>query len=513
MRERVPARAPRERSPAPAVDVAARRTAAAPVRRAWQPERGGGAECGVEWSIADGYLLARELVQRGVALVYVLGFVAVLHQWRPLLGRSGLTPAADLVARTGFWQAPSLLRWRCTDAAAMVLATVGVTIAVSLVAGIPQLAGTAATVAAFVTIWALYLSFVSLGRTWYAFGWESLLLEAGFLVGFLGGHDVPVTWPVLLAVRWLVFRVEVGAGLIKLRGDPCWRDLTCLRYHHETQPMPGPLSWRFHHLPPSIHRLEALANHVVQLGAPWLLFVPQPVAGAAAVVILVTQTWLLASGNFAWLNLLTIVLATSALPDAWLGWLPEGALVGDAPASDALPDAWLVVVGLLGAVLLWRSVPPVQNLLSPRQRMNVSHDPLRLVNSYGAFGSVTRVRHELTIEGTEDPTDRDGWQAYGFHGKPGAPDRRPRQFAPYHLRLDWLLWFAAMSADPERQHPWLGRLLDALRRGDPGIRRLVRYDPFDGRAPAAVRVRRERYRFSTPAERRATGDRWVVSPA
>ena len=69
----------------------------------------------------------------------------------------------------------------------------------------------------------------------------------------------------LWLLRWLLFRVEFGAGLIKLRGDPCWRDLTCLRYHHETQPMPDPLSWYFHHLPPALHRVEVLANHVAQL--------------------------------------------------------------------------------------------------------------------------------------------------------------------------------------------------------------------------------------------------------
>jgi hypothetical protein len=464
----------------------------------------------VEWFVADGYLLARELVQRGVALVYVLGFVAVVHQWRPLLGVAGLTPAAEVVARTRFWQAPSLLRRRCTDGVAMTLAWSGLVLALLLVAGVPQRTGTVVTLGAFLTVWALYLSFVSLGRTWYAFGWESLLLEAGFLVGFLGGHDVGVAWPVLFAVRWLVFRVEVGAGMIKLRGDPCWRDLTCLRYHHETQPMPGPFSWRFHHLPAGVHRLEALGNHVVQLGAPWLLFLPQPIAGVAAVTIVVTQAWLLASGNFAWLNLLTIVLAAAALPDAWLAWLPERWLFGDTPSADAMPIVWVVVVAALSAGLVWLSISPVRNLLSPRQRMNVSHDPLRLVNSYGAFGSVTRVRFELIVEGTQDPAGREGWQAYGFHGKPGPPGRRPRQFAPYHLRLDWLLWFAAMSEDPERTNPWLRALVAALARGDPAIRRLLRHDPFDGRAPGAVRVRRERYRFSTPHERRATGDWWVT---
>ncbi|MFD0431407.1 lipase maturation factor family protein [Streptomyces zhihengii] len=118
---------------------------------------------------------------------------------------------------------------------------------------------------------------------------------------------------VLWLLRWVLFRVEFGAGLIKIRGDACWRDLTCLYYHHETQPMPGPLSWWFHHLPRPAHRVETAANHVVQLLVPVLLFTPQPVAGAAAGLIVVTQLWLVLSGNFAWLNWLTIVLALSAV--------------------------------------------------------------------------------------------------------------------------------------------------------------------------------------------------------
>ena len=102
---------------------------------------------------------------------------------------------------------------------------------------------------AWAALWALYLSIVNVGQTWYAFGWETLLLEAGFLTIFLGPDGSPPPTLMLILLRWLLFRVEFGAGMIKLRGDRCWRDLTCLKYHHETQPMPGPLSWWFHHLP------------------------------------------------------------------------------------------------------------------------------------------------------------------------------------------------------------------------------------------------------------------------
>src|SRR5690606_17439878 len=141
------------------------------------------------------------------------------------------------------------------------------------------------------------------------------LLEAGFLAAFLGSDDVGTPWITLVAFRWLLFRVELGAGLIKLRGDTAWRDLTALHYHHETQPMPGPLSWFFHHLPGPLHKVEVLATRVTQRGVPVLLLAPQPVATWAAAVVVVTQLWLVLSGNFAWLNWVTIVLAFSAVSD------------------------------------------------------------------------------------------------------------------------------------------------------------------------------------------------------
>jgi hypothetical protein len=460
---------------------------------------------------ADGYALARELLQRGVAALYVVAFAAVVHQWRPLLGARGLTPTPTFLARVPFRRAPSLFHWRYSDQLAVGLGWVGIVLAVLALLGLPQRAGGVATPVVFLVLWALYLSYVNVGQRWYAFGWESLLLEAGFLVAFLGGHDTVVPWPTLLLLRWLVFRVEFGAGLIKLRGDPCWRDLTCLAYHHETQPLPSRFSWWFHHLPAPLHRAEVAANHVTQLVVPFLLFLPQPFAGGAAVAVIVTQGWLVLSGNFAWLNAVTIVLATSALPDAWLapafGWL----VTGEA-ADPAEPAVWFVLlVGVVAVVQLVLSWRPVSNLVSPAQRMNASFNPLHLVGTYGAFGSVTRQRYELVIEGTADPTPTTGstWLAYELPAKPGDPMRRPRQIAPYHLRLDWLLWFAAMTAVPTRQHAWLPRLLAALLDGDPHVRRLFASDPFDGTAPTAVRVRRYRYRYSTRPERRTTGAWWV----
>jgi hypothetical protein len=380
-----------------------------------------------------------------------------------------------------------------------------VALAAAALAGLPEQGPAWVSAAVWLALWALYLSVVNVGQTFYGFGWETLLLEAGFLAVFLGPAATAPPTLVLWLYRWLLFRVEFGAGLIKLRGDRCWRDLSCLDYHHETQPLPGPLSWFFHHLPRPLHRAEVLANHATQLVVPFGLFAPQPVARVAALVIVVTQAWLLVSGNFSWLNLITIVLACAALDDALLrAVLPVGP-----PATLADPARWqqAAVVGLF-ALVAALSIRPAGNLVARRQLMNASFDPLRLVNTYGAFGAITRVRREVVLEGTDDPAPGPAtvWREYQFKAKPGDPCRRPRQVAPYHLRLDWLLWFAAMS--PPAAHPWLVTLVTRLLEHDKATLALLGPDPFPDRPPALVRARLYRYRFTTRAERRQTGAWW-----
>ncbi|HXF36023.1 MAG TPA: lipase maturation factor family protein, partial [Actinomycetota bacterium] len=316
----------------------------------------------------------------------------------------------------------------------------------------------------------------------------------------------PAVMPWLL--RWLLFRLEFGAGLIKIRGDRCWRDLTCLFYHHETQPMLNPLSWYFHRLPRWVHRLEVAGNHVLQLVVPFGLFAPQPVAAAAGLATLLHQSWLILSGNFSWLNWMAVTLAVWAFTDGQLDALPP--LRDLEPSTLAPSPGWFQAAALayaaLVAVLSWF---PVRNMLSRRQLMNYSFNPLHLVNTYGAFGSITRERYEIAIEGTAD--DRVGpstaWREYGFKGKPDDPRRRPPQVAPYHLRLDWLMWFAAMGSP--LAHPWLIVLCERLLEGDGPTLKLLRRNPFQGRRPRFVRASLYRYRFTTRAERRATGAWWV----
>lgn len=453
----------------------------------------------MEWFIAPEYWWSRLVFQRALAGLYLVAFLATALQFRALIGERGMLPVPRFVGRVRFRQAPSLFQLHYSDRFFAACAWAGCAVSAALVAGVDSQLPLWAGMLLWLVPWVLYLSIVNVGQTWYAFGWESLLLEVGFLAVFLGNDEVAPPIVVLLLLRWILFRVEFGAGLIKMRGDACWRKLTCLYYHHETQPMPGPLSWFFHHLPRPLHRIEVAANHVTQLVVPVLLFTPQPVATAAASLMIVTQLWLVLSGNFAWLNWITIVLAVSALK------LP-------APPPSSVPGAPLwyeVVVLAVAALLLGLSYHPVANMISRRQIMNRSFDPLHLVNTYGAFGSVSRIRYEVVVEGTDDavPHEDSDWREYEFKGKPGDPRRWPRQFAPYHLRLDWLMWFAALS--PSYAGAWFGALVERLLENDRDTLRLLRRSPFPPDAPPRyVRARLFRYEYTSWRELRETGACW-----
>ena len=459
----------------------------------------------MHWMSAPDYWLSRLVFGRALALVYLVAFVSAAFQFPALLGERGLVPAPRFLAAVPFKRAPTLFHLRYSDRLAKFAAWLGATLALAVLSGVVEHAPLGVTMLVWFGLWVLYLSFVNAGQPFFGFVWETLLLETGFVAIFLGNRTTSPPILTIYLLRWVLFRLEVGAGLIKVRHDPAWRNLTALYYHHETQPLPNPLSWYFHHLPKSLHKAEVAANHVAQLLVPFLLFAPQPVAGIAGIIVIATQAWLMLSGNFAWLNLLTLTLAISALPNDFL----HHVIPVSSPALHD-PPAWfgalVIAVMALVAVL---SYQVVRNMASRRQIMNASFDPLHLVNTYGLFGDITRDRHEVIIEGTDesDLTPSTAWKEYEFKAKPGDPARRPIQVAPYHLRLDWVMWFAALS--PAYAERWFVPFVAKLLENDRATLRLLRRNPFSAAPPAFVRAQLYRYRFTDPRQKRTTGNWWT----
>lgn len=452
-----------------------------------------------------GYWLTRLLLERSIAILCLVAFIAALNQFKPLLGERGLLPVPLFVKQVPFRATPSLFFWFPRDAAFTAAAWLGILLSCLVIAGISS-RYTWLSVSVWLMIYLLYLSFVNVGQTFYGFGWESILLECCFFAIFLGGARViPQQIPIWM-FRWLLFRIMFGAGLIKLRGDPCWRDLTCLNYFYETQPMPNPWSWYFHWAPQWVNKGGVLFNHFAELLVPFFYFLPQPIAGIAGVITIIFQLFIISSGNLSWLNWMTLFLAFSTLDAKFLSFLPLRAPIMHPPPFVAL---WINAGVAL--IVTWMSIPVVVNMLSARQVMNTSFNSFHLVGTYGAFGSITRPRYEIVVEGTDDavilPTTQ--WREYEFKGKPGDLNYMPHQIAPYHLRLDWLMWFAAMST--YQNYPWFVNFVAKLLQGDPAVLRLLRKNPFPGKPPRYIRALQYEYHFTTPEEHRQTGAWWKRS--
>ncbi len=441
----------------------------------------------------DNYELTRFCFQRALAFVYLMAFLAAARQFLPLCGEKGLYPISLFLRRVTFWNAPSLFFLRHDDRTLSAVAWTGVVLSLGALSGISEQHGLFFSMAVWALLWVMYLSFVNTGQLFYGYGWETLLLETGFLAIFMGSNDLRAA-PILMWLGcWINFRVMFGAGLIKLRGDKCWWTLECMQYHYETQPIPNPLSWYLHRLPVILQKGSVLFTHFVELVIPFFYFAPAPLCYIAGLLTIFFQFTLILSGNLSWLNYITIVVTIPCFNDRFLNQF----ISVDLPTPGPLP--WYYV-GMLIAYTIFvvgRSIQPVRNLISSRQVMNTSFDPLHLVNTYGAFGSISRNRYEIIVQGTnDDPQNPDAaWLEYEFPGKPGDVSRRPIVIAPYHLRLDWQMWFAAMGN--YQQNPWFVHLVTKLLRGDGAIIGLLAKNPFPDAPPTHIRAKLFLYHFTS----------------
>ncbi len=145
--------------------------------------------------------------------------------------------------------------------------------------------------------------------------------------------------------------------------------------------------------------------------------------------------------------------------------------------------------------------------------MNTSFDPLELVNTYGAFGSIGRERMNVVFEGTDAdlPLDSAVWKPYPYRALPVSLTRRPPQIAPYQPRLDWQMWFAAMGTP--RQYPWTLNLVWKLLHNDPGALSLFAANPFPGHPPRYIRATLYHYWFAPPGNPQGRWwDRAAIGP-
>jgi len=401
-----------------------------------------------------------------------------------LIGANGISPAAETMTALRFdygWRAyldvPSLFWLWPTDSALKAICALGCVASLLLVGGVVV---RSAALAAYL----LYLSLISIGQPFSSFQWDALLLETGFLAIFAGSALLP------LAYRCLLFRLLFESGLVKLTShDVTWRNLHALRYHFFTQPLPMPLAYCMQHAPDWV--LDALTCLVllIELVAPFFLFAFARHARMAATGVLVLlQIFIALTGNYAFFNLLTMVLCLWGLDDKSFGWLQKWRLVSQ-PRRRGLLN---IPVGAILALSVWQIFGLIPSLL----------DSFEVVNSYGLFAVMTTSRVELIVEGSDDQLE---WRPYSFRYKPGDVRRGLPVVAPYQPRLDWQMWFAALG-QPDR-NPWAEAMVYRLLAGQREVLELLEPAPFS-KPPRFIRIQAYSYTFTEAAHRRKDGSVW-----
>lgn len=451
------------------------------------------------------YSLSAWLVCRGIALCFALAFLSLLPQLQGLYGKNGILSIAQFLKvlrqqeRMNPLSLPSFFWLGSSDFTLNALALCGLT-----ASGL-ALVGFSTSVMLFVC-WGCYLSFVNVGQEFLGFQWDILLLEAGFLAVFLeplswGWHFWIAAEPPIF-IRWalwlLIFKLMFLSGVVKLMSkDPAWKNLTALRFHFWTQPLPNPVAYFLAKIPSWLQRVACFAMFLVEFLSPLLLLLPgTPRLGAAALLILL-QFFILMSGNFAFFNFLVTVLALSLIPnDVWEPFVRDllPALQFGAPTSSSLQTAGIVIAAVLipldvfwFMLAFWEESPFV-NWLLPMIRWLYY---FRVNATYGLFSVMTQERPELVLEGSDDGIV---WREYEFKFKPSNTEKSPPFIAPFQPRLDWQMWFAALG--DFYSNLWLQNLIARIFMNSEDVLGLLKSDPFARRPPQYLRLIKYQYRFS-----------------
>jgi len=447
------------------------------------------------------------LFLRGLGLIYYAAFASLAVQIQGLIGTDGILPITTKLQHlqqfsgTGkYWFYPTLFWLDASDSTLDLVCYAGMAAAVLLVLNI-------FTRTALISCFLLYLSLATAGQDFTAFQWDVFLPEAGFLAIFL-------TWGsgiIIFLYRWLIARFMFMGGVVKVAsGDPSWANLTALDYHYLTQPLPAPLAYYAYYLPDWFNRLCVAGVFFIELLVPFFVFFPRRWRLFAAWSFILLQCSIIATGNYGFFNLLTILICLFLFEDRDMEKILPRKLSERiacqqpvaGKTANALAGCWAFLVFFIAATHFWMAQThrppsaPVYTLLKTVAAFSV-------INNYGPFAIMTTTRPEIIIEGSSDGRH---WQEYGFKYKPDRLDKPLRHNIPHQPRLDWQLWFAALAA-PEKP-VWLLHFLDKLRQGSPSVLALLAHNPFPGKPPRYVRLRLYQYNYTTLEKRAASGQVW-----
>ncbi len=505
------------------------------IKSAWREAKefsgfAGGATC----------LWPRWLLLRLVGVVYVIIFAGVLDEGNALVGPHGIYPVAEFCSTVRgifphflerFLRAPSAFWLSSSPAMIALLSWGGVVAAVALVLNLwPRMA--------LFVCWATFLSFVS---TWQVFSSsidDQLMLETALIcIAFapaglrpgLGAHSPPR--PIaLFALRWLLFRLMLGSGLIKMiTPDPHWRDFTPMKVMYETSPLPTVLGYWDHQLPFAYHCFEIALTFAAEIVAPLLaVFGGRRGRWWAFFAWIAFQVGIEATTSFGWLNTASMALGLILFDDQMLATaarrlrLPRlagrfGSAARASPVKGMTPlnlYGLRVLLGLHFCLTLYFSGVLFAGAArfteaSRTQVPKFGSDPVaylfrdfKSANAYAPYGEFPAAKLEIEFQGSNDGGRT--WRPYEFKFKPQRPDRICRYVAPWFPRFEATLQLTVNIPHSSIMARTATRLLER----NAEVLHLFRPDPFGLNPPKMIRLPIYRFNFTTVAEHRQTGDYW-----
>jgi hypothetical protein len=291
--------------------------------------------------------------------------------------------------------------------------------------------------------------------------------------------------------------------------DEQWRSLTAMDHYYENGPLPSFLGWYVQQLLPHwFHAGTAAATLVLELGLCWLCFLRHPFRTVLFWIVTPFQVGIIFTSNYAFLNWLVLSLGFLLLDDRHLARFRLRLPVLEARPAWHVPSTFFrllsgLALGIyfyVSGLELFGRVLPLGFL--PTVTAEIL-EPFRIANGYGLFAVMTRERYEIEFQGSNDG---ETWTPYPFRYKPQDLDKGGGIYAPYQPRFEWNLWFASLGSP--RGNEWVRSAAERLVDGSPSVLALFREDPFHGAPPKQVRAVRWQYWYTTPAEKKATGNYW-----
>ncbi len=460
------------------------------------------------------YLIASWVVSKALALTYFVAFLSLSVQVLGLYGSRGILSIDHLLnildkelGASRFRHFPSIFWFASGDFILKAACMIGMLASTLAFLGFSQ-------TWMLLLCWVMYLSFCSCGQVFLSYQWDNLLLETGFIGLFFAPFSFE--WkpfasyeihPMVMGLVWLLlFKLMFSSGVVKLTNkDPDWKNLSALRFHYWTQPLPNPVAWFLAKAPLGFQKFSCALLFFIELIVPIFIFIPGIVSFIAALFLILLQALIILTGNFAFFNLLTLGLCFSVIADQfWVFTSTEWIL----PIGVSTEVAVVVLVVLLPGNLFWIYKTLFEkskslDFMLPWMRFLF---PFRITNPYGLFAVMTKSRPEIVLEGSNDGHT---WLEYEFKHKPTKLTQRPPIIAPFQPRLDWQMWFAALEGFNENM--WLQNLVTRLFDESTEVQELLAHDPFDGKSPKLLRFVRYNYEFSSWESLKSKGQWWKRS--